>query len=350
MRAFARIGKQVLIGAVGTQPNQYIDQITPFNIRDCQNKNCPIYNEVVNNHLTDEEANNVCHKTCKGSCPYAKDKVKRVYFNEKNRYKIDKMKLSKNQIKVFLALHLWPIDGNGFIPAVNLLELAKTTNCTLKTVKEALNVLQSYGYAYSSFLNNTNASVFIQEYKTYHLTKEEGGSGYINFSKELIHQMVSIKSINELRLAIRCILEENYIVLHGEERVLKKKTVQNYLPRYIKSKWSELVENIKTLVNVSINKESENIELLQSEVFDYPEKKQVLMDLFSETISDTITKHNYVMDEEDFVSAVKLCFEYGQQILEKALIVLINRPERPDNIGGYLRSTSRKIFISTCIS
>lgn len=141
------------------------------------------------------------------------------YKNEKlyNTYtkKYANKRLPKTALKLYLLLHLMPIDNVlHIIKNVSSSVLADELGCHVMTVEKSLEILESFGYIeYSHSMDYHHFNIIITDYaeiaQKNKNDKEEKDSKSIVLSKEVIFSLVEIKNVNELRFAILKLLKSD---------------------------------------------------------------------------------------------------------------------------------------------
>lgn len=239
MSPFAKIGKTSLKQLLGLQKNwtETIEdsrEVIDIDASGCEA--CKWY-KIKSVTRPDEPMYSVCESTC-ANCPCRKMKTeytyKQVYHNEKNRYGY-KPVLKTNAIKLFLAYHFYNIDNIGFIQNVNLQELANSFGCNIKTIHNNNELLRKYGYISFSKTDTNTVNIFLPEYENYFKPLSQGGKGFLIMSTEVLQQVLAIKSINELRICLRRLMEFDLLTNSNVNNVEKSYAeLRRDLPGYCK--------------------------------------------------------------------------------------------------------------------
>lgn len=172
------------------------------------------------------------------------------YYNEANRFKIKTLdRLSKLQVKQFVLYHFIDIDRFGIVKNISLLEIAEKLKCTVNTIKNNNERLRELEYIDYTSYNDGIYSVRLRDYTKYHLTKREGGVGYITMTSDVMNQLIDIDDVNLLRLEIRKLIkyDEVNIENHTEETnegEYSYNDIRLFLPKYKSYK-----KSIATLLN-----------------------------------------------------------------------------------------------------
>lgn len=234
---YARIGRAPLVKSVGLQGNHKIYEET--NVLDRSRSGCfvcPNYKYIEFEEYMPEEIRIKAHCQC-DTCPHREYKtvVKEKYVNEKNVFGYSP-RLKAIAIKVLVLYHFLEPNEQGIIHDVSYSEIAKMLNCTSKSIHNANNTLQEYGYIYCTPIGKHAHQVLLREYTTYHQPANQGGRGYITMNQEFFSEIIKIKDLNQLRLSLRIALDVD-TNLDPETTPTVKHTyasLRRYLPQYCK--------------------------------------------------------------------------------------------------------------------
>ena len=118
---------------------------------------------------------------------------------------------SRSQILQFLMYHIL-CDSNGIVRSISDEEIAAKLGVTIKTVQNNNRYFISNNLICKSLKRDRNAyGVYIVDYKSYFKSKENYGRGYLQISDVVFTELLKIKPINELRLAIRELIYNNRV-------------------------------------------------------------------------------------------------------------------------------------------
>lgn len=237
---FARVGKGPALKAIGLQKNYKENYIEYQQLDEAASGcfACPHFKyKSFLEYMPQEIQENISHQC--GNCSNAvyktayKPQIK--YINEKNMYGYQP-RLKGNALKLLITYHFLTPSPRGFISDVSEKELAEFIKCDIKTIKYSNEVLAKYGYIsyHASGWEKNHISILLPEYDTYHLTASEGGRGYATISKELLHQIMNIKDINQLRIYLRAIMESDASSAPQVKLERSYEQLRRYLPGYCK--------------------------------------------------------------------------------------------------------------------
>lgn len=313
MTNFAKIGKAFLRSITGVQQNfKEIKRVEVIDTSIC--KKCPF-----NNSNAD-----IIQQYCKNYCQKAKTTKKIVtYYNESNRYHIPKReRLSKSQIKQILLYHFLGVDKRGIVKNISTKKVAKLLGCTTRTVKNNNQRFIDLGYILYSKAFDDKFSILLTDYSKYHLTKKEGGTGYITMSKELLFELLKIDSVNSLRLELRKTIEFDDSNINTNLPRFGEYTyneIKRFLPEYLhyKRAVNNVIENCSNCYDVIQDekgikfmlKDKYNPDILIDNIYEECEKNLYI---------HPITKSLYV-NEEVQNNLYDLCIRYGIQTVNSAL-------------------------------
>lgn len=386
---FAKIGKGVLTKAIGLQKNyteEYVkttDTLDEFQSK-CQN--CPLYS--AKQFFLSQDASDLAdHVTsfcssCSSAVWNTNYKVVRHRINEKNKYGYQPT-LKSNAIKLLILYHFLQPDANGFIKNIHKKDLATALSCTVSTIDSCNKILSDYDYCYvsSSGIQDNHISVYLTEYKNYHKNAAEGGRGYLTLSYDMLDALLSIHSLNSLRMQIKGLLEVDQSRLRKLSETTASATykkLRGFLPRYCKNnvirkalaeKTSLFTISIsKNDVSFSLNK-SFSISSMRSKMLntskqslieyvdhinnlvdeanaDYPDKKEVALESMSElNILRADIYKPLLLNLDDYADLAGLATQYNLQIVLSALIQIYNayilQGKPVNNIGALCRTFIR---------
>lgn len=224
----ATIGLAVLKSAIGLRSN-YSEVIEKVDFTKTGCRNCMHFLE--QDAPCSQEYFPFCEKcrSCAKALLYTTEQ--KIYVNEKNKYGI-RHELKKNALLLFIYLHYLNPDKAGLV-FVDIEHAAELLQCTERTVKNNLRLLDRHGYI---VLDKTPVfpgyyKLFISEYSTYFLPANKGGRGYCTMPAEHLTLLRDLININSIRLAIRNLIPET-TVCHtplGEQPFV---AIQRELPSY----------------------------------------------------------------------------------------------------------------------
>lgn len=345
IRMIGKIGKATLITALGIQENiKLVEYEEVYDINEC--KNCKLRQVAIENGKLDEfkdYCNTYCNKPIK--------RIKKVtYFNEKNRLKLTdlslppkKLRLSRLQLSQFILFHFLGVDKNGIIKNISINEMAEILDCTRKSVLNNIEILTKLGYIMSSRgLEEDLINIGIINYKDYFLEQSDGGTGYIEISKDLLDEIVSIKNVNSLRVLLRQLIaydNTNYIPDSKRPAKFTYRQYSNFLPDYINYK-AIIDKNIANTQNVfDIKKEKNVVRFQLKDDYNIKLNKRNIEKQNRTIIEKYVDTFDLKIPEID--NLVQMSLSYGVEKIENALLEIkeyyIDNNEYIFNLGGLVR-------------
>ena len=220
MLPYASIGKVNIIPALGLARNT-----SEIDRKSSGCSSCPVYAAIIRGEAAEEK------------CASCKTK-KTLYQNEKARYRY-KDPLTKSELFVFLALHLYGPSATGVVADVSAIQLAEECQIAPKTAYEALDGLVSKGYLHLNRDIRGAYVALIADYESYFLPANKGGRGYSVVTKDIFDQLLSVKgNINAVRYAIRTYLNIELDAIknltHDLEHSESIKQALSYFPSYFR--------------------------------------------------------------------------------------------------------------------
>ncbi|WCK57714.1 hypothetical protein PP175_27135 (plasmid) [Aneurinibacillus sp. Ricciae_BoGa-3] len=360
MREFARIGKKMLITVLGVTPNykRGSDQGHSLEEVEVDFSTCPSHCELKDVPIEDKAT------YCKQNCQYQIFSLpKGIYVNEMHRYRIqkdellkNKKRLSKYQLLQFILYHLMTVDSNGFIKYVSIKAIASLLGCNVRTVKNNNIELSKLGLISTMKYTSDIFSVHITKYKEYHQSRKQNGSGYFRISKELFVQLVSAKSVNEIRASLRLALEQDNKSISAEEYAITTyQDIKQSLPKNIS--YPKIIKKTLEGVTGSFDIQSKDSIVMFKLRPEFNEKllRAKKEKQFTQQIRSILGETTYKLSPEDMNDLVQLSMEYGVTYLCEALSLYKEQVSNEEelvveNVGGFVRSLIKKTVFQKFIA
>lgn len=386
LNSFARIGKGVISKAIGLQKNhKEVILDAPDKLDEVKSGCyfCPYYQEKQEKialGLSDADA------PCK-ECSQAvwEHSYSVVYVNEKNRYGYQPT-LKSYAIKLLLLYHFLQPDPMGLVKSVRIKDLSETLGCTVQTIHNCNSVLVEYGYCYicNTGWDDGCINVWLAEYKNYHLTANEGGRGYFTMPSSMFWDILSINTLNPLRLTLKGLLEvDNHSNLDTDANVkISYKKLRYFLPHYCyRNRIQKALEQNNPVFSISLDndyvtyklpskltpkclhKEMENQGI--EDIKDYVNNLNDLFNSYPHNIDYTINDFHAILrtlsiDPADTYQPIiisvdayhdlgSMCAQYSTSLVRWAIANIynnfINKGQVVHNIGALVRTTIRNMSI-----
>ena len=278
--------------------------------------------------------------------------IKKKYHNEKNRYG-KRPVLRKFGLLLFLYLHFLNPDKCGLVH-IDLDEAAEFLHCDIKTIGNNLHLLEAYGYIIlGSALYPRYYQLFISDYKNYFKVASKNGRGYTYLSLDLFRCLITLKTINEIRITLRSFLYSNDCNRKGTSSERAYEDIKRELPSYCTKKCiKEMLNNplIQQFLHIQAGKHTVKIEL--SDIINpsiltckLRENCRVKVKEFVDHINKKASnRHNYFIllsNELNDISYIGLKFpttfitDAIKQVYESFILKNIDI----DSLGALIRST-----------
>jgi hypothetical protein len=360
-KEIGKVGKKLLVQLGGVSQNyKEVSIVEEIDFDTCPVE-CPFFKFDV------EKKKNICMSHCLHNRQMKSSKV--VYMNERHKYNIKKElvvednRLSKFQTLQLLSYHLLNVDSQGFVPFVSVKSLAEKLNCTVRTLKNNNKRMVELGMISVTYHGANFFSVQIKDYDKYHLTKQEGGTGYVQMTKGFLEALFSMDNVNSIRLAIRALLKFDDEVEVRKQDVCRYSynDIKRFMPSNINHK--KIIDELlmKTQSVFDIVTTDGYIEISLKDEFNGKVQKEEKEKEFKEKIEESIISINEELfmageegmdlSETEIEDLSHLSMEYGIDLVLEGLKVsvqYIQGKETPDlieNIGGFIRTVIRNNFI-----
>lgn len=358
-KEIGKVGKRLLVQIAGITQNYKEEEV----VEEIDFDTCPV--ECALQRFDTEEKLDVCMN----HCPFNRKKKtpKVVYINERHRYNIQKVnriedsRLSKYQLLQLLTYHFLGTDSKGFVSFVSTKELAGKLKCNVRTIKNNNKRLEELGFISYHNYGADLFSVKIDGYESYHLKREEGGTGYVQMSKNFIKALYDMDNVNVMRLAIRALLKfDTEVEVRKEVQCeYSYNDIKRFMPSNINHK--KIIDELmaKTTHIFDIVTTSTSIFISLKEEFNGKVQKTQKEVAFTETITDYMDELNQELPEQDAIklfpqeteNLVELAMEYGIDNVLQAIDIYqsyIDSDDTPDavvNLGGFIRTVIEKNLI-----
>lgn len=269
-----------------------------------------------------------------------------VYYNEANRFHITTTeRLSKLQIKQFLLFHFIDIDRFGIVKNISLEKIANILGCSINTVKNNNKRLEELEYITFTNYYFGRFSAFIRDYPRYHLTKRDGGSGYLTMNKNIIMALIGIDDVNVLRLELRQLIKlDESNMNNSEDELLNGEYSYNdirlFLPQY--KSYKKAIKELSNYASSLFQTKVLNNKLTFNLVEKYREST-ITKEIIS-MIDDIHEKYTPIIDI-DYPAILDKTIKYGKERVSLALDHIykkyIMKERKIKNIEGLLVAVIR---------
>lgn len=265
--------------------------------------------------------------------------------------------LHTNSLLLYLYLHFLSPSSDATV-LMDVQEAANFLGKTTRTIINNLKLLRKKGYInFEPGLLDGTYDVFIEYYSDNGMKKTQGGSGYIVLDRKVMDKLITFKTINPLRFAIRALLNNvpgkqnfgmstgctmkelrcifpTYTQRHDVLTILKDKTINELFSirfgrtlNYLKIRVVDLYDSTAIRLKQLADTRKKLKELFTSLDLKYPDNK-----------------FNPSSEEIKNISNITLNYPYAT--LTRAIERLYNYRRRSDikNLPGYLYQTTGNLL------
>lgn len=255
---------------------------------------------------------------CENECSWARiaKREERKIFRIRKETKWDEKRLSRSQLLQFIMLHFYPVDENGFVKNIDIPALAEALRIHTKTVRANFVVLDQLGFLSYSATASQLYQVWLREYRTYHATKEQGGTGYLQISQEFLQTLIKSTSVNEIRLRLRLYLRHEDEVVRSDQQNahVAYRELKSWLPSHVgyPKAWQPLLMKMNHMLHWAAETTGIRFRFIDKIIgkWQRPIKEEELAQLLAE---------HYPHLSHEMTSLVTLGMEYGWESLTKVL-------------------------------
>lgn len=350
-KEIAKVGKRLLVQMAGVCENYKIEKT----VENIDFDACP--SECALKGFDVEKKADICMNHCPFNRQLKTSKV--VYMNERHKYSIKQStvveheRLSKYQLLQLVTYHFF-VDSRGFASLISTKELAEHLGCTVRTIKNNNKELQRLGLIAFSEYGADLFSVEIKEYEKNHLTKEQGGTGYVQMTKSFMEAIVSMDNVNVMRLAIRALLKyDNEVEMEKKDVCLYSyNDIKRFMPSNINHKKiiDELMQKTASIFTIIASDNYISIQLKEQYNGKVQKKEKEnaytceIVDYVDEINKELVQGDEILLTNKDTADLVQLAMEYGLNHVRMALSIYApyiqskSTPDTVQNIGGFIRT------------
>lgn len=256
-------------------------------------------------------------------------------------------KLSKYQILQFLLYHYLPLTKEGEFKFALEKDIAEKLNCSVKTVKRNNTILQAFGLISFRYEDIGIFSVTIENYQDSFIKKGKGG---LAIPLNMFEEMLSFKSIDELRISLAVYKEHvSKASFYGEDyestfplRHFKKLLSKG--KRYAKRIYST-IDKIKDLF--FSKRKDRLVKIKLKDEFNHKNYKNEFMEQALKEIMDILEENSSIKTtNKDIDDMIALSLQYGKDIVQKSLLEYLKCPPLvPEKIGATIRNLIKNSYL-----
>lgn len=259
-------------------------------------------------------------------------------------------KFTHSQIIQFIFIHFLP-GTDSIKPCFSVSETARILNLCEKTVIRNIKKLTIEGLICTSKVSPDIYSIYMTEAEKYHLTKKEGGTGYIPVSLELFTEILNIQNVNSLKLEIRKLIkfDNNRINKNSTNKVtFSFEDIRRFLPNYINycGIINKIVDGTSDVFRE--NTKNKKIEFELKEIYDARRLRKQKHLEYGINFAALAGENGFAGDSANLPTGdlIKMSFEYGHRTVLAALKKYIQEYYWNNvvvyNVGAFIRSLIQK--------
>ena len=268
--------------------------------------------------------------------------------------------LSESQIKQLLLYYTLVFENNKITAPVTIEEVAEFIGTTKKTVYNNLDTLEKDKFIVINKFKGGVHQVLILDYPTYNKDKSNN-EPYMYISKECLQNLMKIKNINALRLALIMLLKiDNMKAVKKTIKTISYSYLNNILPSYIHTnkQVKELLNSLTSIFKItSDNPEDDELSYEQNQETIYITQDSITPDKMeheSEYFNEYFKKYGKTLSNMTMRDILQMCDQYGFTLVkeaikagkEKIISMIPDRIEYANDIGAYVRAIIKNQYRS----
>lgn len=237
----------------------------------------------------------------------------------------------------------------GITSVINNTEIAKICNLTVATVVTARKSLEKTGLIEVKNIDTFKHQIAIIGYERLHLTKEEGGTGYVKIGFNMFKKLCELTS-NELRIAFDLILSidsdsaNNYN--KSDSLTRNYSFIKKYLPSYVdcKKKVQEILKKLDGLFDLTFKED--HIQAKEIQTYNVKNYLSCVSKGNRKFIKKILKNTKITFNKKDLNDLVQMSIEYSCKAISNALMyILLNNIDIKESLGALVRSLIKNSFI-----
>lgn len=276
-------------------------------------------------------------------------------FREGKKLTINEVdhKFTKAEKLVFLAYSskVYKLDNEieGITPIITNTEIASMCNLSVATVISARNSLNELGLIKVESIDKFKHQIIIIGYERLHLTRKEGGTGYVKIAYNMFQELCKLGS-NELRIAFDLILSidsdsaNNYN--KSDSLTRNYSFIKKYLPSYVdcKKKVQEILKKLKGLFNLKF--EDNSIKAKEVDSYKVKNYHDTIYKGNRKGLKRILKNNNISFNSKDLTDLVKMSMEYSYTAISNSLMyIFLNNIVIEKSLGALVRSLIKNSFM-----
>lgn len=234
---------------------------------------------------------------------------------QKTRYYSTAGRLTRAQVLVLLELHKH-LDSEGYAFDVLIREISSATTLTMQCVNKSIKVLSEKGFIVIGIKEYGSVNYFIDRSSSYR--KEENSGGYYQMEISLLNHILKIKSIDELRLVLISLLEDDFARKRKQKTLIPYESVRKIIPSSAHPKARATIIKRGSSAAYRFWYKEEGLVFVLSDDY-YGKIVHQRIRLEAENLLSKIKKKDFNLESKDIADIVSLCLEYGTDSIKNAI-------------------------------
>lgn len=281
---------------------------------------------------------NTILKAVMGTTDYRVSGKKRSFDEprQKIRYYSTEGRLTRAQILVLLDLHRH-LDASGYAYDVKIREISESTSLTMQCVNKTIQALSDKGFIVVGIKEYGYLNYFIDREPSY--IKENNSGGYYQMEKTLLQYILTIKTIDELRLVLISLLEDDFSRVRREKAVLPYESIRKVMPSSAHPKARAKIIRKDMGGFYKFTYEGRGLIFTLDDRY-YGKYVGQRIKLEADELLTKLRNKEINLSSKDSSDIISLCMEYGTHKVTETLYCMdINLLKESSSLGMHIRQT-----------
>lgn len=253
---------------------------------------------------------------------------------EKVKYYETSDRLTRAQILVFLEL-CRNVNSKGFGIEVFIRNISEATHLTMQCVNKSIKVLASKGFIVVPIKEYGYLNYYINIEQGY--SKESNTGGYYPMDNDLLDVILNIKQIDELRLVLISLLEDDFAKVRQQKTFLAYESLRRIIPSNAHPKGRKKILEKKAETPYSFKEQADGIHFTLSNKH-YGKYILQKSKADGEALLKKLKSKRFEISEEDEEDIISLCQEFGADSISDLLLSMDSSTMKSiPKIGSYIR-------------
>lgn len=237
---------------------------------------------------------------------------------KKERYFYTEGRLPRAQLQILLEMHRL-IDSKGYAYDVAIRDIAQRTHLTMQCVNKSIKSLESKGFIVIGIKEYGYLNYFIDIEQGYSESLNTGG--YYQMDHELLTHLLSLERIDDLRLALIGILEDDFSRVKTTRTFLSLAAIRRIIPGKSHPKAREEILKTKEESPYRYQQGKDGVYFILDDEY-YGKYTNMNLANMGKVLIEELIAQGITINKKNEKDVISLCQEYGYEMVRRAIYSL----------------------------